>query len=127
MAYENIGNGQESFTAEAAMSSTDYRFVKLGTDAEQVNMCGAGELAIGIRRNSPAINKPVEVVLPGNIAKLTLGSGGATKGCYLKSDAAGAGVATTTDRDIVCAIALEAGDDTEVISVLVIIDTLSHA
>ncbi len=115
------------FTAEAALSATDYRFVKLGTSAQQVNICGAGEQMIGIRRNSPAINKPVEVVISG-IAKLTVGAGGCSKGATLKSGAAGEGIATTTDRDIVGAIALEAGVENDVISVLIVSPVgLSHA
>jgi hypothetical protein len=122
--YEN----PHSYKAEAALSSTNYRFVKLGTNAQEVNTCGAGELPVGIRQNSPdAAGKGVEVVSIGCIAKLTLGSGGATAGAYLKSDSAGAGVATTTNADIVGAIALEAGSQNEVISVLVQIMPLSAA
>lgn len=126
MAIEML-NKTWPFTAEAAMTSTDHRFVKLGTNAAEVNMCGAGELPIGIRRNSPAINQGVEVVGPGNITKLTLGSGGCTKGAYLKSDSAGAGVATATNLDIVGAVALEAGSEGEVVSVMVNIFTLAHS
>lgn len=113
-----------SYKAEAAMSSTDYRFVKIGTGDEEVNLCGAGEKMIGIRQNSPAISEAVNVQI-GAVAKLTLGTGGATKGDWLKSDAAGAGVATIVNKDIVGAQALETGNAGEVISVLVSIFTLS--
>lgn len=123
MAIKNDLN-VSSFIAEAAMSSTNYRFVKVGTNAQEVNLCGAGEKMIGIRQNSPAIGEEVNVQT-GAVAKLTLGSGGATKGDWLKSDAAGAGVTTTTDKNIVGAQALETGSENEVISVLVTIFTLS--
>lgn len=125
MAIENITK-TVGFIAEAAMTSTDYRFVKLGTSAQQVVVCGAGEMPIGIRRNSPAINLPVEVVtVQGDIAKLTLGAGGATKGAYLKSDVAGAGVVASADHEAVGAQALEAGSEGEVISVLLTRFTIS--
>jgi hypothetical protein len=118
MAHENIIQ-TFPFKAEAALSATDYRFVKCGTTAELVNLCGAGEQMIGVRRNSPAINTGVEVVGPGQIAKLTIGSGGITAGARIKSDAAGAGVASAADNELVGAIALEAGDENDVISVMV--------
>jgi hypothetical protein len=120
MAIENITK-TITLKAEAAMSSTDYRFVKLGTNDQECNMCGAGEQMIGIRRNSPAINQPVEVVTrAGDLTKLTIGSGGVTKGAYIKSGSAGEGIATTTDEDKVGAIAMEAGADTEVITVMIV-------
>jgi hypothetical protein len=126
MAFENI-IGTFSRTAEVAMSSTDYRFVKSGTTVDLANMCGAGEQMIGIRRNSPAILKPVEIAGPGNITKLVIGSGGCNNGAHLKSGSAGEGIATTTDKDLVGATALEAGDENDVISVMVTIFTETHA
>jgi hypothetical protein len=126
MAFENVLQ-TFPFTAEAALSATDYRFVKSGTTPDLVDICGAGEQMIGIRRNSPAINLPVEVVLPGSIARLTIGTGGCTKGAHLKSGSAGEGIATTTDKDFVGAIALEAGDENDVISVVVTLFTETHA
>lgn len=126
MARENIIQ-QFPFEAEEALSATDYRFVKIGTTDKQVKICGAGEQMIGIRRNSPAINKPVDVVCPGSIAKLTIGSGGCTALAHLKSGAAGEGIATTTDKDIVGAIALESGSEGDVISVLVALFTETHS
>jgi len=126
MAYENVIQ-TFPFKAEAAMSSTDFRFVKSGTTVDLVDLCGAGEQMIGIRRNSPAINLPVEVVSIGSIAKLTIGSGGVAKGAYIKSGSAGEGISTATDKDIYGAVALEVGDEHDVISVLVTIGTISHA
>lgn len=45
----------------------------------------------------------------GDQALLELGSGGATAGVLLKSDANGKGIAVTTDQDRVGAVALQAG------------------
>jgi hypothetical protein len=126
MAFENV-IAQFPFEAEEALSTGDYRFVKVGSTAKQVKICGAGEQMIGIRRNSPAINKPVDVVSVGSIAKLTIGSGGVLAGGHLKSGSAGEGIASTSDREEIGAIALEAGDENDVISVLVTKFQSSHA
>jgi len=126
MAFENLV-GQFPFEAEEALSTGDFRFVKVGSTAKQVKICGAGESPIGIRRNSPAINKPVDVVMVGSIGKLTIGSGGVAAGGHLKSGSAGEGIASTTDREEIGAIALEAGDENDVISVLIVKMQSSHA
>jgi len=126
MAFEMIIK-TVTFIAEAAMTATDYRFVKLGTSAQQCNMAGAGEAILGIRRNSPAVGGAVEVVLPGQITKLTVGSGGVTKDCLIKSGAAGEAIISTADRENIGAIALEAGAEGEVVSVLVTRFQSSHA
>lgn len=119
MAFENVLK-DFPFTAEAAMTATDYRFVIAGTTPDLVDVCGANGLAIGVRRNSPAIGKGVDVVSVGSIAKLTIGTGGVAKAALIKSDAAGAGVTADTDKDNVRAQALEAGDENDVISVLLV-------
>lgn len=118
MSHENIIQ-TFPFKAAAAMTATDYRFVKPGTTSELVDKCGAGEQMIGIRRNSPAVSTGVEVVGPGQIAKLTIGSGGVAAGGAIKSGADGEGIASAADNELVGAIALEAGDDGDVISVMV--------
>ncbi len=68
----------------------------------------------GTRRFDDATNAaiagdPITVYGPGDYCLLELGSGGATAGQYLKSDASGKGIAVTTDQDRAGALALEAG------------------
>ena len=68
----------------------------------------------GTRRFDDAANAalagdPIRVHGPGDAALLELGSGGATAGVLLKSDANGKGIAVTTDEDRVGAQALEGG------------------
>jgi len=119
MAYENIVKSFP-FMAENDLSATDNRFVKSGTTVNLVDLCGEGGQMIGIRRNSPAANRACEVILPGSIAKLVVGTAGVSKGDFIKSGSAGEAV-TATDRTIHGAIALEAGTSGKIISVLVCI------
>lgn len=53
--------------------------------------------------------EPCRVFRAGEICLLTLGTGGATPGERLKSDASGNGIAVTTDADFAGAVALETG------------------
>ena len=109
----------KTFRTATDMSATDYRFVKMSADTVVV-LSGAGEAIIGIRQDSPdgsVTAKDVNVAISGT-SKLTLGDT-VTVGAYLKSDAAGAGVPSTTDTEIYGAIALEAGVVGQVIEVLV--------
>lgn len=124
MAIENIIQ-IFPFVAGADLSATDYRFVKVNSTAQEVEDAGAGELAIGIRRNSPEEGEGVEVVSVGQIAKLTAGSGGWSAGNYIKSDSDGAGVVASADKEIVNAIALTDCAAGAVGSVLVTIFTIS--
>jgi hypothetical protein len=104
-----------SFKAGADMSASNYKFVKLGTNAQEAldatdGTSSAGDFVIGIRRTSPVSGRSVEVIgRDGDLAKLTLGVGGATKGAKLKSDSAGKGIVASTNKDNVGAIAMEAG------------------
>jgi len=100
--------------AKVAMTATNYRFVKAAIN-DECDLCGAGEVAIGIRENSPAIGGMAKIVESGT-AKLTLG-GNVAVGEKIKSDAAGAGVKADTDYDEVNAEALETGVAGDVIEV----------
>ena len=100
-----------------AMTATDYRFVKPAV-SDGCNLCGAGEIPMGIRQNSPAQYGMASVVVTGT-ALLTLG-GSVTVGQQIKSDSAGAGVLADTDKDHVGAIALDTGVADDVIEVLVV-------
>ena len=66
---------------------------------------------------------PVQVYMPGDIAPLTIGSGGVTRGQLIKTAASGKGVASATTGQTlqwVHAQALESGAENEVINVLVL-------
>ena len=108
-----------------ATQTTDYKFVTTATDALEVDDAGENGVTVGIRVTPAVADSPIEVLTIGQIAKLTLGSGGASIGDKLASGEDGEGIVTTTDKIWVGAIALEDGDDTQVISVLVTGFTLS--
>lgn len=119
-----------SFSAKVAMdsggvgpsSTCQYQAVKLTTVAFEVDKCGAGEKAIGILNNAPAINKAAEVVLLGFSPMVVDGSGTAiAPGDRLKVDASGRGIKTTSANDEVIATALEnSSAANDVISVYVL-------
>jgi len=108
-----------------ATQTTDYKFVTTATDALEVDDAGENGVTVGIRVTPAVADSPIEVLTIGQIAKLTLGSGGASIGDKLASGENGEGIVTTTDKIWVGAIALEDGDDTQAISVLVTGFTLS--
>jgi hypothetical protein len=108
----------KTWNAAADLSSAgQYRFVKLAS-ASTINLAGAGESAIGILQNDPASGAGANVMVMG-ISNVVLGEDSVTVGARLKADASGDAVATTTDTEIYNAIALEAGDDGEIISCLI--------
>ena len=109
-------------------SSADIRvsrFVKISGNYT-VAECDAGEFCFGISaehsESAPLPNvselastsgNPVSIydgTEPANTRQVLLmaGSGGWTAGAFLKSDADGAGVATTTSEDLYGAVAMEA-------------------
>jgi hypothetical protein len=103
-------------------SSSQYRFVELDGDDKTVVKTGAGERAIGI--NMTGLSKTdtglhVEIAYPGGGAKLELG-GTVTRGQYIKSGAAGVGVAATADTEEYCARALKSGVSGDIIPVDVV-------
>ena len=123
MAIEHKGFSH-NYIADATQT-TDYKFVTPKTDALEVDDAGENGVTTGIRVTPAVADSPIEVLTIGQIAKLTLGSGGASIGDKLASGEDGEGIVTTTDKIWVGAIALEDGDDTQVISVLVTGFTLS--
>lgn len=123
MAIEHRGF-EHNFVAHATQT-TEYRFVKTVTDPLEVDDAGENGVTVGIRNGIPKADTPVEVLTIGQIAKLTLGSGGATIGDKLASGEDGEGIVTTSDQIWVGAIALEDGDEYQVISVLTTAFTLS--
>jgi len=114
-------------TAASDLSSYQYCNVKMAS-ATTVDMCGANERGIGVLLNKPESGEAADVALYGIVMMVVDGNAGAiTAGTsYLHSDAAGKGVATTTDTHVLCGLALAgssaAGD---IIPVLLITSPLA--
>lgn len=106
MAYE-MDTLDITFLAAADLSSYQYCFVKLSAD-NTVNVCGAGEQAIGILQNKPsAAGKEARVRVFG-VSRLVNGTAGAIAyGAKVMSAASGKGVASTTDKDIYFGVVLQ--------------------
>lgn len=113
------------------------RFVKLSTAADNTFLeADANEVTIGIATDAtqdaplPSADgdaaeaaDQVHVNPIGCVAKLYIGSGGVTRGAYIKSDADGKGVlAATTGATAqnIGAIALESASEDELCSVLIV-------
>jgi carbohydrate-selective porin OprB len=109
--------------AEDLSTAGQYRFVNLASDTT-VELCDAGEAAVGILQNNPESGRPASVMMMG-ISNVVLG-GDVTRLAKLTPDANGDAVATTSDDAEISAIALEAGEDGDVISCFLTIgNTLS--
>jgi hypothetical protein len=102
----------KSFIAAADYSTTgQYRFVYL-SDVDTVTLCGAGTMPIGILQNNPEQYAIANVMLLG-ISRLSMSAAGAIM-ARVESAANGQGVVTTTDKDHVAAVIIQAataGDD----------------
>jgi len=107
-----------SIPCSADLTDYQHRFANL-SGADAVSFAGAGEVTLGILQNNPdAIGKGASIAVAG-VSMLELG-GTVTRLAWLKSDAAGRGVATTTDTNVVGAIALAAGVITDKIPVIIV-------
>lgn len=112
------------------------RFVKVSTAADFTLLeCDANEEVFGISTNAtqdaPIPNADgdaaeagdqIHVHQPGTVCDLEIGSGGITRGAWLKSDADGKGVAAATTgatAQFYGAKALESGSEGEFVKVLV--------
>jgi hypothetical protein len=118
------------------------RFVK-ASGTNTVAECDAGERPIGISSEyseaaplpgyaelSATSGNPASFIMVGDGQQedrpvlLILGSGGATFGALLKSDADGAGVVASADKDCYGALALAAGSAGEAIPVRIMVGYL---
>jgi hypothetical protein len=106
MAYE-MDTLDITLLAATDLSAYQYCFVKLTAD-NTVNVCGAGEQAIGILQNKPnALGKEARVRVFG-VSRIKNGVAGAIGyGVKVMSGALGVGVASTTDKDIFFGIVLD--------------------
>jgi hypothetical protein len=130
MAYEGPGIDL-SFDAGEDLSSYQYCFVHLADD-DTVDLLDAGdEYPIGILQNAPASGE-VAVVRVSGVSKLVMNDALAVglkiKAEYVDATDNGKGDAADTDYDNVRAISLTAaGAEDDVISVLLVSDTLMVA
>lgn len=110
-----VGAINKTFKSATDLSAKQYYIVKLSA-LDTVALAAAGtDAVIGTIQNVPVSSGLVEVAVGGGTAKVKLGSGGATRGAHLTSDASGTAVVTTTDGDQVIGRALQAGSEGDVI------------
>lgn len=120
-----------SYSKIAGGNVTPARFVKLDSTVGRVVECGAGEDMFGISQPSTrrlalsgwddgfaaVAGENLNIIGPGDDEALLELGGTVTHGQNIKSGAAGVGVAATTDKDKVGAIALQSGVSGELIRV----------
>jgi len=111
MGYEVPNFKPGTITASADLTAKQYYIVKAHTVANQVAVCGAGGIALGILLNNPNINQAAELEMNG-IAPVKFGNT-VTPGQEIMSDTNGLAIpATTTNRAI--GICLEGGAVNEI-------------
>lgn len=105
----NRHTGDISIPAAGNLSALQFTFVTMSAEWV-VDTCGAGGKPVGVQQNKPdAAGKLVAIVTHGPTQLVVDGNAGAiSRLSWLKSDSAGKGVATTTDKDVVGAMALQA-------------------
>ena len=117
---------QTTFDAAADLSTHQYKFVigaaaAAGSQDARVTVAGANGRAIGVLQNKPNAANLAAVVMVSGASKLVVdGTVAIGVGVPLKADASGRGVVAGTDKDKVCAIALEASSAAnDIIEVLI--------
>lgn len=117
MATENL-DGIYSFPAAADYRNAQYQAVVINTSG-QAALAGLGVRPHGILHNAPNVGEQARVILmAGVVVKLRLGTGGATLGALLSTDANGKGVISVTSTHKRFAIANAAGVAGEIIEAL---------
>ena len=116
-----------SLTADADLSAKQFRFVKMSSDGQVAVAAAATDNILGVLQDTDAdaAGKACAVRVAGE-TKLVAG-GTIDEGQYLTSDANGDAVATTTDKERIGAIALEAASDNDIFRALIVHFTLSAA
>lgn len=106
MAYE-MDVLDVSLLAAADLSGYQYRFMKLTAD-NTVNVCGAGEQAIGVLQNKPTGAGQAARIRVLGVSRVTNGTAGAiTYGSKAKAGTDGKVVASTTDKDLYFGIVVD--------------------
>ena len=104
-----------SIPAGADLSSAQFKFVKISSGA--VVLCGAGENAIGVLTNKPAIGE-VAAVQIGGIAKVQADAALATTGTKIMSSADGQAAAATSTNHVIGMTVTTAAAAAELVEVL---------
>jgi len=102
---------QESFKAKVDLSGKQNLLMKVSAD-EEVDTAGAGDKCVGVLMNKPAAAGRGAEVMTAGVAMLIAGATVAI-GDYIKSDAAGKGIKTTTAGDEVVGRAESAANASE--------------
>jgi hypothetical protein len=96
-----------SLKAAGDLSAYQYCFVKMSAD-NTVDVCGAGEQAIGVLQNKPTVAGQAARVRVFGVSRISNGTAGAIAyGVKVMSAAAGQGVACTLDTTIYFGIILQ--------------------
>lgn len=117
MATENL-DGIYSYPAAADLSASQYQAVIVNTSGAAALAGANSGLVDGMLHNLPKTGEMARVIIMrGCVVKAKLGTGGATLGAHLTTDAVGKLVVATTGQNVV-AKAQKAGAAGDVIDVL---------
>lgn len=117
MAYEMVVEGLEiAQNAGADLSNKLHFFAKVDLD-EDIILCGAGQPALGVIRETAAIDTPVTVQVTG-FAKVIAGAA-FNAGVMVASDANGAAVLATSGQFAVGMSMQAAGAANEIVTILI--------
>lgn len=126
MAKHTDGN-YISREAGEALTSAQYHIVKLSS-GKVVKAAAGTDVSIGVVTNAPASGDTASVfVRSANGTGKVLAGGSITEGAKITADSSGHAVVTTTDKDEVLGIALEAADSGDIFEFMPSNSTLSHA
>jgi len=117
--------GQVGGVVAAADLTTKRYFLVKRTSTTEVNLCGAGEVAMGVLCNKPDIGEPADVQ---SIAYGRVEAGGTfAAGKPLKSDANGKAVIAATAHDHTVGYSDSAGSAGSKAKLFILPGSLSHA
>lgn len=108
-----------TFRSAANLANNQFYIVSLTSNPKEVNLANATSKPIGVLQNKPtAAGRAAQVRVAGT-SKVVAG-GTINVGDYVKSDANGKAIATTTNGDEVLGIALESAAANEIFEVLIL-------
>ena len=127
---QSIGSSMDiTFKASEDLTNYQYHFMKLDADGKVAHCTASTDVVIGILQNYPDAEDKAALVRINGTSKLVM-SGTNDEGAYITPSDQGAsyaeGLATTTTKDFIGAIALEAATAADdIIEVLLTHFTLS--
>lgn len=121
--------GQIGGVRAAADLRTKQFYLVKRTGPTEVNICGAGEVALGVLVNKPNTGEPADVFALGYATVISDGNAAAIAvGDPIKSDAAGKAVKSATDKDHTVGYSDQASTtDGAEMKALIVPGSLSHA